>query len=74
MQILIKKLIFNSFFNVTLFFFLIIGIQNSSNKIKVNLLIDETIKLPVSFIVGFSFICGSFLGNLITINSKNNRQ
>ena len=74
MQIILKKLIFNSFFNLTLFFFLIIGIQNSSNKIRVNLLIDETVKLPVSFILGTSFICGSFLGSLITINSKNNKQ
>ena len=42
-----------------------IGIQNSSNKKKVNLIINETVKLPISFIVGVSFISGSFLGSLL---------
>ena len=42
-----------------------IGIQNSSNKKKVNLLINETINLPVSFIIGSSFISGSITGTLL---------
>ena len=33
-----------------------IGIQNSSNKSKSKFNNDETIDLPVSFIVGVSFI------------------
>ena len=45
---------------------LIIGIQNSPKKARVNLLINETIQLPIGFIVGVSFITGSFLGNLIS--------
>ncbi len=45
-----------------------IGIQNSSNKSKVNFLINETVKLPISFIVGSSFICGSIIGSFFTIN------
>ena len=52
-----------------LFLFLIIGIQNSSNKSKVNFLINETIYLPVSFIIGVSFISGSILGNTLSINN-----
>ena len=47
-----------------------IGIQNSSQKRKVNLLITETIKLPISFIVGVSFISGSIAGSLLNINSE----
>ena len=46
------------------------GIQNSSTHKKVNLLISETIKLPIGFIVGLSFIGGSITSNLIEINFK----
>ena len=63
-----KKLIFAFSYNSCLFLLLIIGIQNSSNKSKVNLLIDETINLPIAFIVGTSFISGSILGSLISID------
>jgi hypothetical protein len=47
-----------------------IGIQNSSQKRKINLLITETIKLPISFIVGISFISGSITGSFINTNSQ----
>jgi len=72
MSLLIKKLFFAAIFNTCLFFLLIIGIQNSSNKSKVDLLINETIELPISFIVGSSFILGSILGsfNVFNINKK----
>tara|TARA_A100001388_G_scaffold276516_1_gene264497 strand:- start:1789 stop:1962 length:174 start_codon:yes stop_codon:yes gene_type:complete len=55
--------------------FLVIGIQNSSKKSQINLLINETVPLPISFIVGTSFISGSILGWFININfekKKNN--
>ena len=65
MGLLIKKILFNVIFNSCLFLLLFIGIQNSSNKSKVNLLIDETIELPISFIVGSSFVIGSVLGSFI---------
>ena len=45
-----------------------IGIQNSSIKKKVNLIFGETVALPISFIVGVSFISGSLTGALIKIN------
>jgi uncharacterized integral membrane protein len=45
-----------------------VGIQNSAKKSKVNFLINETIKLPISFIIGSSFICGSVIGSFFTIN------
>ena len=64
----LKKFLFNTSLNITFFFMLLIGIQNSSNKAKINLLINETIRLPVSFIIGTSFISGSMLGGLITLN------
>ncbi len=67
----IKKLIFVFTYNSCLFFILIIGIQNSSNKSKVNLFFNETVNLPVSFIVGSSFIAGTIFGALLPLNSPN---
>ena len=67
MPYLIKKILFTFIFNTSLLTMLILGIQNSSNKNKVNLLVDKTVLLPVSFIVGVSFISGSFLGGFLTI-------
>ena len=63
-----KKLIFSTLFNFSLFLLLIIGIQNSAQKSKVNLFINETIKLPVSFIIGVSFITGSVFGSFISVD------
>ena len=56
MTIYIKKLFFNAALNITLFLLLMIGIQNSSKSHTVNLILTETIKLPIGFIVGISFI------------------
>ncbi len=67
MQFLLKKLILSFVFNASLFLILIIGIQNSSNKGKVNFLINETVTLPISFIVGTSFISGSFAATLLSL-------
>ena len=68
MNYLIRKLSLAVIFNTCLFIALFIGIQNSSNKSKVNLLIEETIELPISFIVGASFIIGSITGSLLVFD------
>ena len=70
---ILKKIIFATTFNFCLFLLLMVGIQNSSYKSKVNFLIYNTIKLPISFIIGSSFIVGSTIGSLFSINltSKN---
>ena len=68
MYMIFKKLFFTLSLNSFLFMILIIGIQNSSNKSKVNFLIDETVYLPVSFIMGASFISGSLIGSFLSIN------
>ena len=70
MLFLLKKVFFTITLNSALFLLLIIGIQNSSNKSKVKLIIGDTVKLPISFIVGISFISGSVSGSLLTINFK----
>tara|TARA_Y100000589_G_scaffold317269_1_gene343006 strand:+ start:749 stop:970 length:222 start_codon:yes stop_codon:yes gene_type:complete len=73
MLILFKKLLFTITLNSALFLLLIIGIQNSSNKSKVKLITEETVTLPISFIVGISFISGSISGNILSMkfNNKN---
>ncbi len=67
----IKKLFFTTTFNSCLFTLLVIGLQNNSNKSRVNFLIEETVKLPIGFIVGTSFITGSIIGNLFNFNLDN---
>ena len=71
MSLLVKKLFLSAIFNSCLFLVLFIGIQNSSNKSRVDFLIDETIQLPISFIVGSSFIFGSILGSFLTLDKIN---
>ena len=63
-----KKICLTLVFNISLFLFLIIGIQNSSNKSSVNLIVNQSVELPISFIVGMSFITGSFLESFISLN------
>ncbi|MDA9746865.1 hypothetical protein N9U77_01170 [Prochlorococcus sp. AH-736-M13] len=71
MNFFIKKLLYSAIFNSCLFLLLFIGIQNSSEKSKVDFLINETIELPISFLLGTSFIIGSILGSLIDFNMNN---
>ena len=71
MSLIFKKIIFALTFNSCLFLLLIIGIQNSSNKSKVDFLIDESIELTISFIVGSSFILGSIFWSFIDFNINN---
>ena len=66
-----KKLFFTITFNFSLFLLLMVGIQNSSNKTKINLIINETVNLPISFIVGISFISGSLTGGILFSNFRN---
>ncbi len=75
MPLIFKKIIFALTFNSCLFSLLIIGLNNYnySNKSKVNLLIKETVELPIGFIVGTSFIAGSIIGSLLTLSLTNKK-
>ena len=68
MSFFLKKLFLIIVFNFSLFLILMISIQNSSQKRKVNFIKNETVNLPISFIIGISFITGSITGNLLTFN------
>ena len=70
MNFFIKKFFFKVIFNSCLFALLFVGIQNNSNKSKVELLISESIELPIGFIVGSSFILGSIFGSFFVFNNK----
>ena len=71
----LKKIMFAVTFNVSLFLMLMIGIQNSSSEKykKINLIISETIELPISFIIGVSLICGSITGSFLSISLMNDK-
>ena len=73
MLILLKNFLFTIALNSALFLILIIGIQNSSNKSKVKLILGETVNLPISFIIGVSFISGSISGSILTMNVGNKK-
>ncbi len=66
-----RKLFSLIIFNSSLFILLIIGIQNSSRKSKINFIFNETISLPISFIIGTSFISGSITGSFISLKLPN---
>ena len=68
-----KKFFSTITFNLSLFLFLMIGIQNSSNKTKINLIINESVNLPISFIVGISFISGSLTSSILISNFNNKK-
>ena len=70
MSVLIKKLFFIFTFNCSLFLILMIGLQNSSNKKEVDLIITDTVNLPIGFIVGISFLSGSITGSLLSTNFR----
>ena len=57
--------LFSLFVNIFLLLFLLFAIQNNHEKKKVKVLEMESIELPISFILGSSFIAGSFSGNLM---------
>ncbi len=65
MKIFIVSNLKNIIFNLTLISFLFLGIQNSNTRNKLVFMNSETIKLPISLIIGTSFIAGSISGNLI---------
>ena len=74
-----KKFIFSNIYslliNTFLLFFLLFAIQNSQEKKVTKIFNRETIELPISFILGTSFVAGSLSGGLIfSILSFKNKE
>ena len=74
MIVILRKTFFILTLNSAFLLILMVGIQNSSYRKKVNFLIGETVSLPLSFIVGISFISGSLTGSLITNNLSSQKD
>ena len=66
-----RKVVHIIIFNLSMFILLMIGIQNSSERRKVNFIVGETVNLPVSFIIGTFFISGSLSASLLKIDLDN---
>ena len=66
----IKKISLIVLFNSFIFIIMLISIQNSNYKTKLNLIFFETINLPLSFIIGSSFILGSLTGTIAISNRR----
>ena len=71
---ILKKITFMIFFNSSLFIALMVGLQNNSKQSKVDFIINETVNLPIGFIVGASFISGSLTGSLVSSRILNNNK
>jgi uncharacterized integral membrane protein len=68
MNSIVKKFLLIMVFNCSLFLILMIGLQNNERKNRINLLVNESVALPVGFIIGSSFISGSIIGGVLTLN------
>ncbi len=62
------------FFNFLLLAAIILGIQNSNERQKIRFIKYESFQMPVSLIVGTSFVSGSLFANffitILKIDSK----
>ena len=75
MQKFIFSNIYSFLINIFLLFFLLFAIQNSQEKKVTKIFNRETIELPISFILGTSFVAGSLSGGFIfSILSFKNKE
>ena len=74
MKASIRNLFLSLTFSGFLFILLTITIQNSSKTNRINLIFKETVDLPISFIVGASFISGSLIGNILIFHYLGNKN
>ena len=56
---------------ILLILFLCLGSQNLSKKYRVDFLINETVALPIGFLVGSSFTFGIISGGLTSVLAIN---
>ena len=66
----LKKIIFSLTFNLSLFLLLMVGIQNSSKREKIFFFNIQSVSLPISFIIGMTFISGTLVGDFLDFNRK----
>ena len=78
MRKFIKLNSYTLIFNLFILFFLLIGIQNSQERKKIIFYNSESIAMPISFIIGKSFIVGSLVGSIVfslcNLNTNNHKS
>ena len=57
---------------ILLIFFLCLGSQNLGKKYSLDLLINETVALPIGFLIGTSFTLGLMSGGITSVLIMNN--
>ena len=67
MLLRLKLLTFNLVSGILLIFFLCLGSQNLEKRYSLNLLINQSVQLPVGFIVGVAFTLGVLSGGFTSI-------
>ena len=73
MLFIFKKILFKLIFNFSMFLLLLIGIQNSKTTSKLNLIFGESVQLPLSFIIGVSFIAGSLTESFLPFRKSSDQ-
>ena len=58
---------------ILLMFFLCLGSQNLDKKYSLDFLINETVALPIGFLIGTSFTFGLISGGLTSVLMINNK-
>ena len=66
----LKNLLVNLLSNILVLLLFFLLIQNSNNKKSVNFLKFKSVELPISLVIGMSFIAGSSIGSALCICSK----
>ena len=74
MYIRLQLLTLNIFTAILLIFFLCLGSQNLEKKYSLNFLINNTVALPVGFLIGTSFTMGLISGGLSSVLMINNND
>ncbi len=67
MLLRLKLLTFSLASGILLILFLCLGSQNLDKRYRLNLLVNETVQLPVGFIVGVAFTLGVLSGGLTSV-------
>ena len=70
MKNLIKIESLKIFVNMILLIFLFIGIQNSGQRRRIDFFFAKSEPLPLSFIMGLSFISGSISSSIVFLSSS----
>ena len=63
----LQLITFNLTSTLLLIFFLCLGSQNRDQRYKVNFFINETVSLPIGFLIGTSFSLGMLTGGISSI-------